>query len=346
MATKVKADGALLEHVALTLDALAPCSGAVVVLRRGELLLERYLRGSPQDEAQAVDAGSLWPWWSVTKSVASALVARLASRGLFDLDAPLSSALREFGERGRGAFDRRSVTLRHLMSHTSGCVLPGLPDDGMGLGLDMEAGFDLEMVEVATEPGKAFLYSALGMGLLERFVEAATGEDFGLLMRREILGPCGMGGARYLYRDDLEADPGLRSRALACDSGKISFSQRRQRAGLGLYGSARDLAAFGRAWLELEDSSGAALCDAALRDQVWTRHSTRPSDGSDYGLLWWLFPELGGYVASGAAFDLCALLPAQGIVAVVMRNHYGPASSPFDYRAEKARVIELAGAFA
>jgi hypothetical protein len=32
--------------------------------------MERYLQGpEPQDPAKKVDEGSLWPWWSMTKSV-------------------------------------------------------------------------------------------------------------------------------------------------------------------------------------------------------------------------------------------------------------------------------------
>ena len=74
-------------------------------------------------------------------------------------------------------------------------------------------------------------------------------------------------------------------------------------------------------------------------------HATRPSDGSEYGLLWWVFEDLGGYVASGASFSLCAVLPREGIVAAVARNHTGATRASFDYKAEKRRVIELSSRF-
>jgi CubicO group peptidase (beta-lactamase class C family) len=335
------AAAALTSYAASTLEAFGAGSAALLVSRRGELLAEGYLRGEPEDPSQEVSADSLWPWWSVTKSATAALVARLARRGIFSLDSRLCEALPEFETHGEGRFDRRELRLRHLMSHSSGCAIEGRLEDGIHVDPDT----DLELVRAVTAPGAEFLYSSLGMHILERFVEAATGEDFGLLMRREVLEPFGMRDTRYLFEEDFAREPGLRGRALACEKGVIVPSQRRQRAGLGLYGPARDLLAFGEAWLSRADVEGRPWCDGAMREAFWTKSATRPSDGSDYGLLWWLFDEIGGRVASGASFSVCALLPAEGLVAVVARNHYGPTRSPFDYRADKLRILKLAKAF-
>lgn len=335
------AGAAMTAYAASTLGALGSGSAGVLVSRRGELLLEAYLRGDPEDPSQAIGELSLWPWWSVTKSVAAALVARLVASGRLSLDSPLSDALADFRTRGEGPFDRRELRLWHLMSHTSGCAIEGRAEDG----IQVDADTDLSRVLVATEPGSAFAYSALGMHILERFVEAAAGEDFGRLLASEVLEPFGMRSARYVYAEDLAADPGLRARALACEGGAIVPSQPRQRAGLGLYGTARDLLAFGERWLTLTDAYGEPWCPAGIREAIWTRRSTRPSDGADYGLLWWLFDEVGGRVASGASFSVCALLPERGIAAVVARNHYGPARGAFDYRADKLRILELARRF-
>ncbi len=337
------AEAALAAYVAGTAEALAPCSSTILVSRRGELLMERYDRGrAPQSDAP-VDADSLWPFWSITKSFSAAAVARLTERGVLSLDMPLSAVLPEFGERGPGPFDRREVTLAHLMSHTSGCALPGRNEDGVTLGPEP----DLREIAIKTRPGEAFEYSSLGMHLLERTIEAATGRDYGELLRGTVLEAFGLSSVRYLFEEDLAAaENGAASRALPCADGKIVPSQRRQRCGLGLYGTARDLLSFGERWLTMADASGAPWIGAAARAEIWTPHSVRPSDSSDYGLLWWLFGDLEGVVASGASFGLCALLPRQGIAVAVARNHIGPTAQPFDYRADKRRILELAKAFA
>jgi CubicO group peptidase (beta-lactamase class C family) len=350
-------EASLLAYVESTLATLAPCSAAVLVSKEGKLLQESYLPGSlpqtaPNPETSPGSAAtvpaipgpdSLWPWWSVTKSAAAALVARLVAAGLFDLDAPLSAFLPEFGSSGPGPFDRREVHLRHILSQTSGCAVPGRAENGVDLGPEPP----LSEVAVLSSPGTTFVYSSLGMNILERFIEAATGEDYGIALRREILQPFGIPEVGFLYPEDLagEAAPDGRPGRKARD-GAVVPSQPRQRCGLGLYGRACDLLKFGEAWLSGRDASGKTWLDPALRDEIWKAHSTRPSDGSDYGLLWWLFDDLGGKVASGASYGLCALLPEKGVAAVVARNHKGPTKAPFDYRADKRRILELAGAFA
>lgn len=337
------AEAALAAYVAGTVETLAPCSSAILVSRRGELLMERYDRSRAPQSNSPVDADSLWPFWSVTKSFAAAAAARLAERGALSFGMPLSAVLPEFGERGPGPFDRREVTLAHLLSHTSGCALPGRTEDGITLGPEP----DLRDIAIKTRPGEAFEYSSLGMHILERTIEAAAGRDYGELLRETVLEPFGLSSVRYLFEEDLAAAAsGPAAKALPCADGAVVPSQRRQRCGLGLYGTARDLLGFGERWLTMADASGAPWIGAAARDEIWTPHSVRPSDNSDYGYLWWLFGDLEGVVASGASFGLCALLPRQGIAVAVARNHIGPTAQPFDYRADKRRILELAKNFA
>ncbi len=346
-----EATSALVDYVEGTLEALSPCSAGILLSREGVLLSERYLKGrEAQDPSAPIDCGSLWPWWSVTKSVTAALVARLVYSGLLSLDQALSSVLPEFREHGAGAFDKRTVTLRSLLCHSSGCALPGRIEDGIhlggntGTGVNVDVDIDLAEVVVVTKPGSAFVYSALGMHILERFLEALTGRGYEELLHNEILEPFGLGSLCYFYDSDIAA--GAAARALPCIEARIVPSQRRQHCGLGLYGTARDLLTFGERWLSLTDASGSRWCSPELRSEIWSPHSRRTSDNSDYGLLWWIFPEAGGYVASGASFSVCGVLPRGNIVVAVARNHFGPTKQPFDYRADKLRILELASALA
>jgi CubicO group peptidase (beta-lactamase class C family) len=338
---------ALSDYVEGTLETLKPCSAAILVSSHGQLLGERYLPGpEPQDPRIPVNQDSLWPWWSVTKSLTAALVARLAFTGLLSLDQNLSSALPEFREHGPGQFDRRTVTLRHLLSHASGCALPGRIEDGIhpgGIACDhVHRDLDLDLSEVAvmTRPGSVFVYSALGMHILERFIETLADCDYEEILRREILEPFGIGGLRYVYDERDTAWP----RLLPCHKGLVVPSQSRQRCGLGVYGTARDLLKFGQGWLSLDGAGGLPWCSPELRSEFWTPHSVRPSDACEYGLLWWIFRKQGGFVASGASFSVCGILPRHDIVVAVARNHFGAPDRPFDYREDKIRILELAAA--
>ena len=81
-----------------TLEVLAPCSSAILVSKDGSRLMERYEVGPHPQSPAPVDADSLWPFWSITKSFTAALAARLSLRGALSFDMALSEALPEFGE--------------------------------------------------------------------------------------------------------------------------------------------------------------------------------------------------------------------------------------------------------
>ena len=152
---------------------------AAVISKNGEVIYERYYDGQGV-LGVPVDDSSRWQVFSITKSFTSALVLGLCQEGLLSLDDPVSKYLPDFREQGSGQFDRQAVTIRHLMSHTSGAAVDGnkvpvtLPSDFGG-------------IEIITEPGVAFKYSGLGMLILERTLEAATGKDFDALLNESSL---------------------------------------------------------------------------------------------------------------------------------------------------------------
>ncbi|MBN1876614.1 MAG: beta-lactamase family protein [Anaerolineae bacterium] len=322
-------------YVISTLRALAPCAGALLISQRDQVLLERYFpsTGSPA-LVPPVDENALWYIFSVTKSFAAALLLNLATEGVVGLDEPVIHYLPDFAVH---AAMRDKVTLRHLASHTSGVTVPDEPAS-----LNDLASGSLDAVEIITEPGIAFNYSQLGMIILEYALEVATGDDFGTQMRARILDPLGLHDTRYLY------DTGTSLPLLPIESGTSIAPERTfhvtpnpGRAGTGLYTTARDLHRFGQFWLTKGRFEGRTYFSSELRREVWTHHGTRESDGGRYGLLWWLFEEDGGYVMSGAAHSLCAVVPETQVVVTILRNHQGPAPGPYNYYEDKRQAVRF-----
>ncbi len=240
--------------------------------------------------------------FSISKSVFSALLLNLVQEGIISLDDPIRQYLPAFETKGNGAFDRRDVTIRHLASHTSGTTFnsdetpSGFPED-------------LSKIEIVTEPGGPFLYSGLGMYLLELTLEAATGEDLEELLREHVIKPLGLDSTGYIYgEDDLE------DRVLPVNPGSYKFSEKGHRASSGLYSTARDLNAFGNFWINTEK-----LFSKDLRTEAWKHHGTSIFDGADYGLLWWLLADHGGYVMSGYQYKVNAVIPDKNVVLTVVR---------------------------
>ena len=164
---------------------------AAVISKNGEILYERYDDGQGV-LGKPVNEDARWQVYSITKSFVSTLVLGLCDDGLISLDDPVARYLPAFREHGGGLFDRHDVTIRHLMSHTSGAAVDGdkTPDS---------LPKDLDSIEIISEPGNGFKYSGLGMLILERTIEAATASDFDALLNERVIGPLGLESTGYVY---------------------------------------------------------------------------------------------------------------------------------------------------
>ena len=173
---------------------------------------------------------------SVSKLVVALTVMRLVEAGTLNLDRDVSAYL---GWRLRNpAFPDPAVTLRQLLSHTSGL------DDASGYAfpLGVRISDALTADHWSAAPGARFSYSNINYGVVASVMEAATGERFDRLMTRLIFAPlridacfnwsgctpAAAAGAAVLYRkgrDEAAWDPAgpwiaqvddLRGRLPAC----------------------------------------------------------------------------------------------------------------------------------
>lgn len=121
---------------------------------------------------------------SVSKLVVAIAVWRLAEQGKLDLDRDVSAYLG--WPLRHPAHPETAVTLRQLLSHTSGIV------DGPGYGFALEEKLQDKLTAqhwAAGAPGKRFEYANLNYGLIASVMEKATGERFDRLMNRLVLAP-------------------------------------------------------------------------------------------------------------------------------------------------------------
>jgi CubicO group peptidase (beta-lactamase class C family) len=163
-------------------------SAVYVVAERGRARFADALGDAVRvPEARPATLETVYDLASLTKPLVTGLLAALrVERGELELDAPVYVYLKEFDNE-----EKRAVTLRHLLTHTSG--LPAwrplylLSSGGPERVLDVIAAQPLEQ-----EPGARVVYSDLGfitLGLvLQRVADAPLAE----LARREIFSPLGL----------------------------------------------------------------------------------------------------------------------------------------------------------
>jgi CubicO group peptidase (beta-lactamase class C family) len=177
----------LAELVAGRTPATSGLSGlAVVVADREGIVRSEAFGAATFDPARQLTPDSPLRVASISKAVVAIGVMRLVEAGKLDLDRDVSLDL---GWPLRNpAFPDVPVTLRQLLSHTSGIV----DGDRYSFPLPAKLKDQLDGHWAPQPPGGRFAYANLNYGLIATVMEAATGERFDRLMSREVLVPLGL----------------------------------------------------------------------------------------------------------------------------------------------------------
>jgi len=134
--------------------------------------------------------GTLYDLASVSKLFTSVVVVQLLEWGCVELEAPVASYLPEFAASGKQA-----VTVRQLLTHTSGlvAVLPLWSSHG-----DATARLRAVMDQPLDHPpGAVYLYSDLNLITLGVLVERVTGLTLDQVVHDRVTAPLGMSATGY-----------------------------------------------------------------------------------------------------------------------------------------------------
>jgi len=160
--------------------------------------------------------------FSNTKLITSCAVLLLFEEGHFQLDDPIERFIPQLGHRrvlrpGATALDQtepaaRSITIRHLLSHSAGLSY-GLFDPGTLIfgaynerKVNNPATTLAEMMDVLADlpliyqPGTSWEYS-VAIDVLARLVEVVSGQRFDAFIQSRILGPLGMVDTGFVVSD-------------------------------------------------------------------------------------------------------------------------------------------------
>lgn len=179
---------------------------SLVLRRRGELLLSRAIGHATgyalEDEEPLAPMTPRTPLciYSGSKAMTAVLVHRLVEDGLIDLDAPVTTWIPEFGQRGKGG-----ITVRHLLTHRAG--ISRVP---MKVGDDVDRMLDPEIMlarlcasPADTRPGASQAYHAVTAGfVLGEVAQRAAGKPLPELLRTFLAEPLDAWSLTYGYPED------------------------------------------------------------------------------------------------------------------------------------------------
>ncbi|MDP3406411.1 MAG: serine hydrolase [Brevundimonas sp.] len=267
---------------------------AIVILQNDRLVAEAYADGFGPDTPQRT--------WSVAKSLAGTVIGAAIQRGGLDVNAPVAIA-----DWSRPGDPRAPITLDQLMRMASGLTsdTAGNRTDALyfgGVGVDEQ----VTTWPLIAAPGTRFRY-ANNDSLLAILAIAPTFADHPPAALFEQLG---------MYDTWAETDW----------RGNYMLSSQ-------VWSTARDLARFGRLYLNDGMVDGERVLPEGWRAYVSRPSGPQPAGAQGYGATFWLFNTSEGIPAdaisaNGNRGQYVIIVPSRGIVLV--RRGEDPAGKPFD----------------
>lgn len=153
-----------------------------------------------QDRAtrRVVDDGTIYHWASITKTLTGIAILQLRDRGRLSLDDPAVRYVPELREIHNPYGDIAQVTVRSLMTHSSGLRASTWPWGGDQPWHPFEPTRWSQFVamlpytDLRFQPGTKYSYSNPGVIVLGRIIELLSGDDYETYVTKNIFMPLGM----------------------------------------------------------------------------------------------------------------------------------------------------------
>ncbi|MBX2815208.1 MAG: beta-lactamase family protein [Saprospiraceae bacterium] len=343
-----------------------------LIARKGKVVFHQAY-GTADQTGRALEGDAIFRIASQTKAITATAVMTLWEKGLFRLDDPISKYIPAFEE--TGVLDRFSyadtsftikpvekpITIRHLLTHTSGLGYGVIDGDERFKMMYAKAGVtDLFSTKEITieesvkklaalplhhQPGEKFTYSE-GLDVLGYFIEVVSGQSFSDYLEEHVFRPIGMHDTHFYLQPD-EYDRLVSVQHWDDDNWAdfpITFydpdypkkgARMFYSGGAGLSSTASDYAAFLQMYLNMGEINGHRLLsrktiEIMMKNQIgdlW-------NGGTDYGLAFGIVNERGvaeGGRGSQGTFDWGGYFntqyfadPEEQIIGILMKQTQGP----------------------
>jgi CubicO group peptidase (beta-lactamase class C family) len=246
---------------------------------------------------------------SMTKPVTATAVLMLQEEGKLSVDDPVSKYLPEMGGLKTAEGKAVTITLKHLLTHTSG--MPEATREQSRTAhtlaelIPFYAGKPVEF-----EPGSKWQYCQSGINTLGRIVEVVSGQSFPEFLERRLFKPLGMKdttfypSARQLRRLAMtyrQTSAGLEEDPLQLGGRPLSDHSRYPAPNAGLFSTAGDYARFCRMILNEGTLDGKRYLKPESVHQMTCLQTgdlkTGFTDGNGWGLGWCVVRQPKGITA-------------------------------------------------
>ena len=172
---------------------LQTVGGAVVIAKENQIIYEYYYGKANLSKHIDVTEKTAFRIASVTKMISAIGIMQLVEEGKLDLDTDLSEY---FGYRILNPYQRKPLTLRMLMTHTSSLSSNGgYSRESNGLRHLISTDRSQTSNYYDEEPGSVYRYSNFGAGIMGSLMEIASGQNVNTYMAEHVFAPLNIDAA-------------------------------------------------------------------------------------------------------------------------------------------------------
>ncbi len=345
-----------------------------LVARKGKIVFHKAYGMANNSSNKKMEPNTIFRIASQSKAITSTAVMTLWEEGKFNLDDPISDyipefknpkILLEFKEQDSSysvGLAENEITIRHLLTHTSGIGYGVIDGDDRFKKIYSKAGITdlfttknisieesvkkLAKLPLHHEPGTKFTYSE-GLDVLGYFIEVVSGKPFDVFLRERIFDPLGMDDT-WFYLPDEKADRLVTVQIKEGDKWMplgvtfydpdypIKGEKRFFSGGAGLSSTAKDYATFLQMYLNGGELNGnRILSRTTIKTIMAEQFPDVPfNDGKYYGLAFAVVNQRGqdlGGDGSIGTFDWGGYFntqyfadPEEKIIGILMKQTQGP----------------------
>ncbi len=169
----------------------------------GEIIAESYNGFADLAENRPVDENTIFHWASITKTFTGIAIMQLRDRGFLDLEDPIVKYIPELEKAYNPFGEMKQITLKHLLTHSSGFRFSTWPWGGEKDWHPFEPTEWSQLAamfpytEILFEPGSKYGYSNPGITFLGRVIEIISGDDYEVYMDKNVFKPLKMYNAYF-----------------------------------------------------------------------------------------------------------------------------------------------------
>ena len=274
-------------------------SGAVtLVARKGRVVQLEAVGKADLEKDRPMRTDTLFGVASMTKPITATAVMILQEEGKLSIDDPASKFIPEFKEAALSSgTPKREITLRDLLTHTSGLV-----GEQRNLGTLEETAAKMARRPLGFEPGTKWQYSP-GLSICGRAVEVASGMPFETFLSERIFQPLRMNDTTFFPTAEQQQrlaklyEPGKDGKSLQATTHWLTdfAANKSPNPSGGLFSTAADMARFYQMVLNGGQLDGEQILTPKAVRQMTTVQSgelaTGFTPGNGWGLGWCVVRE-------------------------------------------------------